>query len=489
MSVANELMLDRLKSVCSSLIRPFGECGAFGKGQALRSLYCHAVNLNTVCALLCEAIYYEASSLQELCMQYMICNIETMLEQRLLDLLPIHALDKLAIFSRKRQLDRLPRTARSTTANAVLREKYVDFLKDLDLPKATGGYRRYTRNPSYSIRSPKLSPAQFSASFRISPNLLASPTLVPSPPAGVMAPSSPALSAASMTSPSMRPLNGNDGETFDMEDLALDSPVTQTSHVVDPLRSLASAARVQVPSSLTWRRPAGYGAPAASLHDIMAQEKQTPAKATYTPPARRTSENYPAMPSDSPVSPQQRLTQKERKRQQASSQVATPTSAEKASSPWRPILPGAWRPPEADKAQSSLLSIQSQQRITPAKPQTSQATSGRATPDTSSPLNRRTPSSQGAKAEGSNPASGRNVSAANAPVITPVRLQPKRDVSNSNRPPETRSHDTPWVNYLSTVSVQPTAAQPSSTTQSFATIQNLQVTEKDALQRARGPMR
>lgn len=427
-------------------------------------------------------------------MQYMACNIETMLEQRLLDLLPVYALDKFATYCRRRQLDRLPRTARSAKQNAELREKYADFVKEMDIPKPTGGYRRYTRNPNYSIRSPKLSPAQFSASLRLSPNMAVSPTLAMSPTPTTMVPPSPALSAISVTSPSVRPSNGDDGETFEMEDLHLDAPVSSSTLMSDPLRTMPSTSRVQAPQGLPWRRPTGLAAPAASFQDIMAQEIRAPPKTVYTPP-RRISENYPPMRNgeDTPVSPPHKLTQKERKRQQASSQAdvvgSVSNNAEKASSPWRPILPGAWKPPEAGPEQPSLSSIQSQQKQTPGSAPIPRTASGRGTPDTSSPLNRRLPSLQGNKgAEGSS-SQGRDVNAANAPVITPVRLQPKRDASNSNRPPETRSHDTPWVNYLSTVSVKPTQESPSAASQSFATIQNLQVNEKDALQRARGPMR
>lgn len=449
-----------------------------------------AVNLNTVCALLCEAIFYEASSLQEVCMQYMACNIETMLEQRLLDLLPAHALDRLAAFCRKRQLDRLPRTARSGKAYRELREKYPDFVKELDIPKPTGGYRRYTRNSNFTIRSPKLSPAQFSASLRLSPNMLPPPTAAMSP---TRVPPSPALSALSVTSPVVRPSNGDDGETFEMEDLQLDEPVPTQSQLqlIDPLRPVLGAARVQVLQALPWRRPTGLAAP--SFQEIMAQENQTPPKVAYTPP-RRTSESHSStrQMENSPVSPAHKLTQKERKRQQASSQsdtiVASASSAEKASSPWRPILPGVWKPPQVDQEKPSLADIQAHQKQVPGSTSMPRTVSGRATPDASSPLNRRNPSGQAGK--GGEPTSqGRDVNAANAPVITPVRLQPKRDVSSYNRPPETRSHDTPWVNYVSTVSVVPTPDSQTGTSQSFATIQNLQDTEKDAIRKARGPMR
>lgn len=407
-------------------------------------------------------------------------------------MLPTHALDKLAVFSRRRQLDRLPRTARSAKANAELREKYADFLKELDIPRATGGYKRYTRNPSYSIRSPKLSPAQFSASLRLSPNLASSPTLALSPPpSATRLPPSPALSAVSVTSPSIRPSNGDDGDTFEMEDLQLDAPAATPIPTVDPWRAVPSTSRSKTTQGLPWRRPVASAAPAASLHDIMAQETKVAPKNIYTPP-RRTSETFPSSSKDdSLVSPQMRLTQKERKRQQAATQEASsPASAEKASSPWRPILPAAWAPPEPVKDLPSLSSIQASQRATPSSVNAPRSASGRGTPEASSPLNRRLPSAQGIKvAEGSS-SQGRDITAANAPVITPVRLQPKRDVSSSyNRPPETRSHDTPWVNYLSTVSVKPRPESPSAASQSFATIQNLQNNEKDALQKAKGPMR
>lgn len=421
----------------------------------------------------------------------MACNVETMLEQRLLELLPIQALDRFSAFCRRRQLDRLPRTGRSVKALMDLQEKYPDFLKELDVPRPTGGYRRYSRNTNNAIRSPKLSPAQFSASLRLSPNMLSSPPTAFSP---TKVPPSPALSAVSIASPSVRPADGEDGETFDMEDLSLEDPVTTGIQVLDPLRAkLTSVSRAQAPQGLPWQRPAASAAPAASLQEIMAQEISSPAKSVYTPP-RRVSENYPTPRNgdSSTTSPPVKLTQKERKRQQASAQAelasVTVSSADKSSSPWRPILPGAWKPPSVEHERPSFADLQAQQKNISGVPAATRSTSGRATPDSSSPVVRRVSSAQGGK-EGASGSSGRDVTAANAPVITPVRLQPKRDLSNRNRPPETRSHDSPWVNYVSTVPVLPSSTGQSNASQSFANIQNLQGTEKDAIKKARGPMR
>lgn len=426
-------------------------------------------------------------------MQYMACNIETMLEQRLLDLLPALALDKFAAFCRRRQLDRLPRTGRSVKALVELQEKYPDILKELDVPKPTGGYRRYSRNTNNAVRSPKLSSAQFSASLRLSPNMLSSPPTALSP---TKVPPSPALSALSINSPNVRPSNGDDGETFDMEDLSLEEPVVPGTRVLDPLQTKPTfKSRVQAPQALPWRRPVAAAAPAASLQEIMAQENSSPAKSIYTPP-RRVSESNSSMRNSesSPASPPFKLTQKERKRQQASAQAQAEaanvpsSSVEKASSPWRPILPGAWKPPSIEQERPSFADVQAQQKSSPGPLAPQRTASGRATPDSSSLLVRRGPSAQGGK-EGAVTTSGRDVNAANAPVITPVRLQPRRDFSNHNRPPETRSHDSPWVNYVSTVPVVPTSDAQSNVSQSFATIQNLQGTEKDAIRKARGPMR
>jgi hypothetical protein len=431
-------------------------------------------------------------------MQYMACNMETMLEQRLLDLLPTHAMDRLAAFCRRRQLDRLPKTARSAKSFEVLRAKYADYLKTLDIPKPTGGYRRYTRNASYSIRSPKLPPAQFTSSLKLSPNFSTSQNATLSPPSGV--PPSPALSAVSATSPLVRPTRADDADTFDIEDLSLDSSLPSMSQWIDSLPSnsgLRARAAVSFAQGAQWSRPPAAVTPHTSLKDIMAAEgsPRLP-RSTYTPPARRVSETLPAARSnftDQPLwSPPSKLSQKERKQRQ---QITTsaPSSAEKpapgSSSPWRPILPGAWKPPEADKEKLSLLSIQAQQGPLPDMASATRPASGRGTPDRSLPLNRRIPSAQGsAKQPDGNPNPGRDVTASSAPVITPVRASTKKKDLNTNRVPETRSHDTPWVNYLSTVSVQPTEPEIGSA-QSFATIQNLQVTERNAIEKARGPMR
>lgn len=103
-----------------------------------------------------------------------------------------------------------------------------------------------------------------------------------------------------------------------------------------------------------------------------------------------------------------------------------------------------------------------------------------ATPPLSSPLSA-LKAPQAASQPPADPAS-----AVGARVITPTRLPQKRQASSSNGPPETRASDRPWVSYTSTVSVQPTFEDDGN--QSFASIQNLQATEREALRVKRGAM-
>lgn len=414
-------------------------------------------------------------------MQYICCNIETMLEQRLLDILPLHALERLSTFCKRRQMARYKRTARSGFKLANLRIHHAEWLRDMDVAKQTGGYRRYARRNS--ARSPRLSPANFSASLRLSPNLATSPpTQLLSPELRPVQPPSPVMAPSPGPSPLVAATNSDDADLFEMEDLSLDeaAAVGQTSSVSGSRNSVAhSSAPSPSMARVPWQKPsiASVSSP-QSLRDIMSQADG--------PPGRKASANgTPDVQGPAFL----RLSQRDRKRQQqvalgqqnAEAAESTPSPS---SSPWRPMMPAAWKPPETSP-RPSLASIQaseiaaSSSRV-PQLPIAPRRVSGFAQP---SPA----PSSPAGKSAlpglPANPAS-----AVGAPVITPTRLQPKRNISDSHGPPERRSQDVAWVNYASTTFVPPPVVEEGEASQSFAHIQNLQATEREAIRSKKGPM-
>lgn len=426
-------------------------------------------------------------------MQYICCNIESMLEQRLLDILPLYAIERLGTFCRRHQMARMKRTGRSGFKLVELRKVHAEWLKDIDVAKQTGGYRRYARRNS--AKSPRLSPAPFSTSLRMSPNLATSPpSHALSPQMRPAQPSSPILPSSPGQSPLVTATNAGDADLFEMDDLRLDDDSADISAVAaSPVHrtSLGHVAAVFSPplSRAPWQRPPLAPADAPhSLRDIMSQADSPAKKAPEAVSQRPGATPEPQGPSFL------RLSQRDRKKQQQAALGQQATEAAEAAtmpfaSPWRPMMPAAWKPPET-LLRSSLASIQASETASSWQrlPQASSAIRR------SSELAQQTSSSQAAPAGASTPArqpsaAGQPANAASAvgaPVITPTRLQPKRIVSDYSGPPERRSQDVAWVNYTSTTFVPPVAEDGPS--QSFAHIQNLQASEREAIRSKKGPL-
>ncbi|KAM0746914.1 RCC1/BLIP-II [Meredithblackwellia eburnea MCA 4105] len=169
MAVANELLLDKLKLVCSAILRKF-------------------VTLHNVCAILVDAAFYEANDLVQACLHYLACSMETVLESRLLDDLPPDLVAAVAEFCRERQGARMP-ISRSGLLTQELLVKHGAWLSDLDVAKPTGGARKWrpiiprSPGPSPSLLSPGPSPQLHPrGSPRLHPQSLspnASPSLIP----------------------------------------------------------------------------------------------------------------------------------------------------------------------------------------------------------------------------------------------------------------------------------------------------------------------
>ncbi|KAH7100947.1 hypothetical protein BKA62DRAFT_704588 [Auriculariales sp. MPI-PUGE-AT-0066] len=169
MAVADELLLDKLILICSSCI--------------LRH-----INIWNACSLLTDASQYFAHPLIRSIQGYIACNLETMLESRLLDSLGYDVLKRLAIGLQERQVHKAP-YVRTSTAMDELLGKWVDWLDDQDIPTPivrTGAIAKRTSRLN-ATTSPKASPTATVPKRRSSDtHLLAtisplpSPTVVPS---------------------------------------------------------------------------------------------------------------------------------------------------------------------------------------------------------------------------------------------------------------------------------------------------------------------
>lgn len=84
LAAANELLLDKLKLICSAVLRSFGaSCCTHKFYKALTS---STVTLHNVCAILVDAAFYEASDLVRACLYFLASSMETVLESRCVSL-------------------------------------------------------------------------------------------------------------------------------------------------------------------------------------------------------------------------------------------------------------------------------------------------------------------------------------------------------------------------------------------------------------------
>ncbi|KAK2467695.1 hypothetical protein APHAL10511_000289 [Amanita phalloides] len=115
MSAATELLLDRLVLVCSSVILEH-------------------VNIQNACYILNDATHFNAKQLIERLQLYMVVNLETLLEQRMLDDVPHRLVKQLAVFARKKQAEKSPRS-RTNALFDTLMQKYAEWLALQDFPE------------------------------------------------------------------------------------------------------------------------------------------------------------------------------------------------------------------------------------------------------------------------------------------------------------------------------------------------------------------
>ncbi|POY73358.1 hypothetical protein BMF94_3694 [Rhodotorula taiwanensis] len=465
LAVANELLLDKLKQVCSAVLRSF-------------------VKLSNVCSILSDAAFYEAHDLARACMYYLASSMETVLETDLLDELPHDLITALTAFVRERQGAKQP-IARSGVLVQDLIARHQEYYLETDVARPTGAAKRY--RPLIVPNSPRASPSQFSPA--LSPQLVASNGGHRSP--AVRPSASPGLS------PSLPALREVD-EPFALdEDFLLEdgraSATQRVSGLVSPPtasapptlgRRRSSLAPTGSPSQASymllgsppptrlqpWQKPSEQGGSAPlDLRSIMAKESAAAdrrASLTKTPSA---------LPSSAPSVP-----------------VAGPSGLSSTAPSWRPVVPAR---------SVSLASIQTEQKSVVSTP-------GRRPPAVSSSSSslRTVPGSAPRELEASPGGSPslRPVDPASAagPVYTPTRL-PSGSKSIPSGLRQSKSSfggsDMPWQNFdrIATVAVSPPAAVAASTSldpfaapapaASFMAIQSEQIAQLAAVKSHQAP--
>ncbi|GAA5832398.1 hypothetical protein JCM11251_006438 [Rhodosporidiobolus azoricus] len=442
LAVANELLLDKLKQVCSAVLRSF-------------------VTLNNVVSILCDAAFYEADDLARACMYYLSSSMETALEDGLLDALPPDLLVRLAAFVQERQGAKMP-VSRSGLLLQELLAKHADYLADIDVGRPTGAAKRY--RPVIVSNSPKPSPSHLSPQ--------------PSP---QLAPSRSPRMQATKSSPSLPPV-GEADEPFSLdEDFLLDG-ATSTS------RGLAlPSGMVSPPGSQTY----SLSRRRSSLAPLSSSPSQSSYMPLGSPPPQRLQPWLAPAPVDSTKAPLDLRSIMANESAAAGRRVsgsrptppvissAGPSGLSASSPSWRPVAPS--RP-------SSLADIQSQQaasspqRPAPPSPAASSLSAARPSPSRATP-------------PVASPPPSADPAAAAGPVYTPSRLPPASRTASGLRVPKTSfgGSDTPWQNHERIFTPTPPVSPPSfdpfaaPAATSFAAIQAEQVASLAAVKDHKAP--
>ena len=117
------------------------------------------LNINNACSILSDASHYSMSQLVASIHEYLAQNLETFLEGRMLDDLPMNLIRQFAEFVRGRQAQKLPVTRSGKMVDKAL-ETWKDWLALQDIPQFIIPGRNVLHN---QIRhSPKVSPEDIS---------------------------------------------------------------------------------------------------------------------------------------------------------------------------------------------------------------------------------------------------------------------------------------------------------------------------------------
>lgn len=186
LAAANELLLDKLKLVASSLLR--------------KRILAH-----TCGAVMTESAFYQADQLKEITMNYCTRSMETLLEGGMLNELEYSVLRSLTQYVRQKQDEKLRRALASDRLAALI-EAHRDFYDDLDIPP-----------PSLHLIVNKVQPRKGLPKLRSPPQTPYDMKRRPSARAEAMSPTTPTMRPSGMTRPYSS--NGNDNsEIFVMDE-------------------------------------------------------------------------------------------------------------------------------------------------------------------------------------------------------------------------------------------------------------------------------
>ncbi|KAJ9098327.1 hypothetical protein QFC19_006451, partial [Naganishia cerealis] len=294
LAVANLLLLGRLLLACSIVVR-------------------RHVNTMNAAALAAEASFHNAQELKSSIFRYIACNLETMMENGLLDDMDIRILNDLTGFVRNRQAEKLPLT-RSGILLDMAMEKYKDWLVLQDFPEL-----RLRIPRDIKPKSPRLTSTSVPTAF--------SKTKGKSKAAPSSIRASPQMTGSKMFN-----------EELDMDDLMLPVAVPILGPMDTSLPSASSASK-----NFAWKSQA-VEAKKVDLRSILAETKTSQPSNGKVTPARSISNATPTRqvgfsPAPSPVGSYQTKTPLDRGMTWRTTPTTTaqPTGLSGASTPTRPV--------------------------------------------------------------------------------------------------------------------------------------------------------
>ncbi|KAF9784961.1 hypothetical protein BJ322DRAFT_1060536 [Thelephora terrestris] len=169
--VSNELLVDRLNLICSSIILAH-------------------IDLNNVCTLYAEAVYYHLDELVTRLEAYIVVNMEALMAYRMLGVLPYDLLKRISSAVRTEQSNKALVTRSSFFVDRAM-EKYGDWLRLQDIPQPIARTQPIKNRSEVSQRrSIPDSPAPMPISRSVSEDIFPMDGVSSSPP---VPPDSPAV--------------------------------------------------------------------------------------------------------------------------------------------------------------------------------------------------------------------------------------------------------------------------------------------------------
>ncbi|TFK37476.1 hypothetical protein BDQ12DRAFT_685375 [Crucibulum laeve] len=279
MAAADELLLDRLVLLCSSIILAYS-------------------NTHNASYILAEATQFNAQQLVERLQSYMTVNIESFLESRMLDDVPYALVKQLSKFAREKQTEKSPVSRSNCLAEAAL-VKQADWLTLQDIPQTIPR----TLRAALRKDSAKLSPP--------------GPTRKSSRPSiSGFAPEGPIFTLPRTI---RKPPSGDN--LFDMDDADAPLTVDDSLSTTQP-SSVPRSTSLTVPSVPVWKASTK---PRVDMKAVMA-EAANMATPRETFASNTSSLNTPRVPARVPQSDTSRI---------SSSPIPARTPLRASASPWR----------------------------------------------------------------------------------------------------------------------------------------------------------